>query len=57
MKQCFRILAKFVQVHILLGKCIRTGHHLPAGVNYQWAPKGLYCTEQMLFMIKALPKR
>ena len=29
----------------------------PAGVNYRWAPKGLYRIEQMLGMIKQLPKR
>ena len=38
-------------------KGTQTHLHPPAVVNYQWAPKGLYCIEQMLGMIKQLPKR
>ena len=38
-------------------KGTQTHLHPPAGVNYRWARKGLYRIEQMLGMIKQLPKR
>ena len=35
----------------------RTTLHPPIGVKYNWAPKGSYCLQQMLYTISNLPSR
>ena len=38
-------------------KGTRTSHHPPEGIKYNWAPKGSYRLEQMLYTIYNLPNR
>ena len=42
---------------VFKGKGNRTSLHPPAGIKYNWAPKGSYRSEQMLYTISNLPNR
>ena len=42
---------------VFKGKGTRTSLHPPDGIKYNWAPKGSYCLEQMLYTISNLPNR
>ena len=42
---------------VFKGKGTRTSLHPPDGVKYNWAPKGSYRLEQMLYTISNLPNR
>ena len=42
---------------VFKGKGTRTSLHPPDGIKYNWAPKGSYRLEQMLYTISNLPNR
>ena len=42
---------------VFKGKGTRTSLHPPDGRKYNWAPKSLYCLEQMLYTISNLQNR
>ena len=42
---------------VFKGKGTRTSLHPPDGIKYNWAPKGSYRLEQMLYIISNLPNR